>query len=156
MKNEIGVLLLVSAVLFSGCASEEPRTTVQRPSEPSTNHEVTTQQPEQEKQGTNEIITWSSENNEVKLAPVKVTDYGYEGVTVAVNDVTKEFDWSFHSLDDPQVFYTDVTGDGNEEAIIIFNIGKGTGLSLNEVHVLNSKDLAEIKVQSFEEIVDER
>ncbi|KAB2336224.1 hypothetical protein F7731_12055 [Cytobacillus depressus] len=112
------------------------------------------EQPEQE---TDKTITWSSKNNEVNLIPVKDTNDEYQGVTVEVNNVKKEFSWSFPKLEEskPRVFFTDVTGDGDEEAIIILNKGKGTGLSTDELHVLNSKDLSEIKVQNFEGILAE-
>lgn len=116
--------------------------------------EKVSEQYEQEK---GNMIKWSSKNNEVILKPANVTNHVCQGVTVAVNGVKKGFNWSFSTLEEskPQVFYTDVTGDGNEEAIIIVNKGKGTGLSIDELHVLNSKDLSEIKVQNYEEILAE-
>lgn len=151
MNKKIGVILLLSTFLLLGCnsyGSEIVNGSAKNPSK-----QVITTQP---KQDSTKKITWSSKNNEVRLTPVKVSKYGYDGVTVQVNNVKKKFDWSFHSLDEPQVLYADVTGDGNKEAVIMMNIGKGTGLSINEIHVLNSKDLSEIKVQNYEEIVAER
>ncbi|WP_256992479.1 hypothetical protein [Paenibacillus sp. XY044] len=97
--------------------------------------------------------SWSSENKEVKLTPGKEENSSYASVTVEVNGMKKEFNWSFPKLEEPRVFYADITGDGKEEAVIIFNTGRGTGLSIDEIHVLNSKDLSEIKVQSYQEIV---
>ncbi|MGG4049081.1 hypothetical protein [Paenibacillus favisporus] len=97
--------------------------------------------------------SWSSENKEVKLTPVKEGQYSYESVAVDVNGVNKAFDWSFSTTEDPRIYYTDVTGDGKEEAVIILNKGKGTGLNIDELHVLDGTDLSEIKVQSYQEIV---
>lgn len=134
----LDALLLLSIVLLSGCSS---------------NNEVNiTQVTTQPKQEATETITWSSENNEVKLVPIiKTAHHEYEGVIVEVNGVKKQFDWDF--VYEPQVFFTDVTTDGNKEAIIILNKGKGTGLIINEVHVLKSEDLSEIKVENYEDIV---
>lgn len=56
--------------------------------------------------------SWSSENKEVKLTPVKEGQYSYESVAVDVNGVNKAFDWSFSTTEDPRIYYTDVTGDG--------------------------------------------
>lgn len=97
--------------------------------------------------------SWSSENKEVKLTPVKEGEYSYESITVDVSGVKKTFDWSFPTLEDPRIYCTDVTGDGKEEAVIILNKGKGTGLSIDELHVLDGRELSEIKVQSYQEIV---
>jgi ferredoxin-fold anticodon binding domain-containing protein len=150
LKKEIGVLMLCGALLLSGCGSEDLPPGIYTQGTEEVIHDQVITQPEQE---TNGNITWASENNEVKVTPVKVAEYWYKGVTVEVNNVKKEFDWEFSSMDDPRVFYTDVTGDGKEEAVIILNKGKGTGLSIDELHVLNSEDLSEIKVRNFEDIV---
>ena len=152
MKKEIGALLLVCAVLLSGCGSDDQGSNAQEPGDISLSNQINTKQ----EQETDKNITWSSKNNEVKLIPVKVTaNYEYQGVTVEVKDVKKEFSWSFPTLEEskPRVFYTDVSGDEMEEVVIILNKGKGTGLSIDELHVLNSKDLSEIKVQNFEDIL---
>jgi len=73
-----------------------------------------------------------------------------------VNGVTKEFDWSFTSTGaKPVVLYTDLTGDGAEEAVVINQTGKGTQLNNYDIHVLNPKDLSEIKVQNLKDIVSQ-
>lgn len=97
--------------------------------------------------------SWASENKEVKLTPVKEGQYSYESVTVDVNGVKKTFNWIFSTLEDPRIYYKDVTDDGKEEAVIVLNKGKGTGLNIDELHVLDGTDLSEIKVQSYQEIV---
>ncbi|GJM77358.1 hypothetical protein HMSSN036_95740 [Paenibacillus macerans] len=86
---------------------------------------------------------------------LKETKNGTKGVTLNINGSQKDFDWN--CPDDtgvyPEVFYTDVTGDGKEEAVIIIQTGKGTGLNNFDIHVVHAKDLSEIKVQSYEDIV---
>lgn len=141
-------MLVVSSVfLLVGCSANQQENS-QKDENSST--EQLTMEPEHEaKKGS----IWSSEHNEVQLTPkTKVSD-GFSGVTVAVNNVEKEFNWDFTTITEPQVYYTDLTGDGKKEAVVIINTGKGTGLTIDEVHVLNSEDLSEINVQPFEEII---
>lgn len=150
MNQKIASLMLLSIVLLSGCGPERPATDAQSPGE-SPSKQVTTQ-PEQE---TGARLIMASKNGEVKLYAAKETKNGTKGVTLNINGSQKEFDWNYpgDTGNDPQVFYTDVTGDGREEAVIIIHIGKGTGLNNYDIHVVNAKDLSEIKVQSYEDIV---
>ncbi|UZM97327.1 hypothetical protein OL548_19265 [Lysinibacillus sp. MHQ-1] len=90
----------------------------------------------------------SSANKEVKL--YKKGD----DVKLEFNGKTKDFNWN--NPDDtgtePQVFYIDMTDDGDEEAVIILQTGRGTGLDNYDIHVVD-QDLQEIKVPHYEEIV---
>lgn len=158
MKKEIGILLLVSTVLLSACSTDNNGSDKQ--GESSTSSNPVTTQPQQENKGkatepeqkTKDNVSWSSENNEVKVTPVKADKYGTtEVVSVEVNGVKKEFNWQV--AEEPRVFYTDVTGDSKPEAVIINNTGRGSGSSIDELHVLNSEDLSEIKVPNYEEVV---
>ncbi|MEJ3719972.1 hypothetical protein WGM54_18450 [Paenibacillus polymyxa] len=149
LKNELGVVMLLSAVLLSGCGSDKPATVTQGASE-SPSKQVTTQ-PEQE---INTKLIEASKNEEVKLYAVNKIDGDVHGVKVEINGNQREFDWNIlNTGTKPQVFYTDLTGDGKEEAVIIINTGRGTGLDTFDIHVLNAKDLTEIKAQNYEEIV---
>jgi len=136
------MLLLLSVAIFSGCSSHNTEDNTQEQGSGKTPIEQDTAQQDAKLIGT-------SEHKEVKL---------YEetnGVTLYFNGKVKEFNWPFHNssvLNPPQVFYTDVTGDDNEEAVIIIHTGKGTGLNNYNIHVVN-KDLTEIKVPDYEEIV---
>lgn len=121
-----------------------------------TTSEVTTQPVQENNEGSEgtaqETKSWSSANKEVKLTPVKVNENGaFESVSVEVNGQKKEFNWK--SPEEPRISYVDVTGDNKPEAVIITNKGKGTGTSVDELHVLSSEDLSEIKVPNYEEIV---
>lgn len=148
LKKESMILILLGTVLLSGCAlnsSEQSLIEGQPTKKSELKNNQATMNSEQESE------TWSSENNEVKVSAIKINEFGTpEFVSVEVNGKKKEFNWIV--AEKPQIFFTDVTGDSKPEAIIINNIGRGTGLSVNEVHVLNSDDLSEIKVPSFEEI----
>lgn len=143
MRKEFGLLVLLSVVLISGCGLEEQGNSSNQGKNITASTQVQSESAEE--------ITWSSENGEVTLDPIKVIgSHEYQGVNVKIDGKKKEFSWSF--IEEPRVFYADVTTDGKKEAIIILNKGTGTGVSLEELHVLNSKDLSEIKVQNYEEI----
>ncbi|WP_405154540.1 hypothetical protein [Paenibacillus sp. FSL K6-0108] len=144
MKKELGVLMVLSVVLLSGCGSDKP-TALPQGSGESPSKQVTTQPVH----GTDEKLLGSSEDEKVKF--YKQTD----GVTLDINGNKKDFSWNVpgDTGTAPQVFYTDVTGDGKEEAVIIIQTGRGTGLNNYDIHVVSAEDLSEIKVQSYEEIV---
>lgn len=152
LKKEIAVLMVICTVFLSGCVATDNRSSDQGASNISSN--PVTMQPVNNKknaQSERENITWSSENNEVTMVPIKKNKYGTpEVVSVEINGVKKEFYWTV--AEEPRIFYTDVTHDSKPEAVIITNIGRGTGVSIDELHVLNSEDLSEIKFPGYEQI----
>ncbi|WP_367620548.1 hypothetical protein [Paenibacillus sp. 11B] len=152
--KEIASFMLLSAVLLAGCQTESLGTVHQERGESPTKQVST--KPEQETNSKLKLIG-SSEDEQVKLYAVKETQDAIERVTLDINGRAKDFDWSIshHSGTEPQLFYTDLTGDGKEEAIIIIQVGRGTGLDIYEIHVVNSDSLSEIKVQRYEDIVAE-
>ncbi|HBU83990.1 MAG TPA: hypothetical protein DEF35_20455 [Paenibacillus sp.] len=154
MKKEIASLMLLSVVLLGGCQYESLGAVHQERGESPTKR-VTTK-PEQESNSKLKLIG-SSEDEKVKLYAVKETEDAIERVTLDINGRATDFDWSIshHSGTEPQLFYTDLTGDGKEEAIVIIQIGRGTGLDIYEIRVVNSDSLSEIKVQRYEDIVAE-
>ncbi|RCX20530.1 hypothetical protein DFP94_103261 [Fontibacillus phaseoli] len=147
MKKELGVLMFLSVILLSGCGSDKPETVSQVTGE-SPGKQVTTQPV----QDTDAKLLGSSEDEKVKF--YTKTD----GVTLDINGNKKDFSWNVpvDTGTAPQVFYTDVTGDGKKEAVIIIQTGRGTGLNNYDIHVVNAEDLSEFKVQSYEEIVAEQ
>ncbi|KWX87005.1 hypothetical protein AMQ83_15690, partial [Paenibacillus riograndensis] len=144
MKKKLGVLMVLSVVLLSGCGSDKPATVKEGVSE-SPSKQVSTQLG----QDTDAKLLASSEDEKVKF--YTKTD----GVTLDINGNKKDFSWNVpvDTGTAPQVFYTDVTGDGKEEAVIIIQTGRGTGLNNYDIHVVSAEDLSEIKVQSYDEIV---
>ncbi|WP_433748789.1 hypothetical protein [Paenibacillus amylolyticus] len=145
MKKEIGVLMLLCIVFLSGCGGSGNPASVMQGSGESPSKQVTTQPV----QDTDAKLLGSSEDERVKF--YTKTD----GVTLDVNGNKKDFSWNVpvDTGTPPQVIYTDVTGDGKEEAVVIIQTGRGTELNNYDIHVVSAEDLSEIKVQSYEEIV---
>ncbi|MFB5676425.1 hypothetical protein ACE3NQ_08490 [Paenibacillus terreus] len=150
MKKEIGVLMLLSAVLLSGCVSDKSgAVTIEAGETPS--NPVTTEATHE----SDAKLIAASENEEVKLYALKETEGVIERVTLDIHGQQKEFDWKIIDTGTkPKVFHTDLTSDGKPEAIIIINTGRGTGFNTYDIHILNAEDLSEIKVQNYEEIVN--
>lgn len=154
LKKILGLLMLVSAVGLSGCASNKLATDLKQADESSTKHVMAQQQPEV---GAKFIA--ASEDERVKLYAIEESQGEVEGVTVDMDGKQQDFDWSIPNTGtgmSPQVFNTDLTGDGREEAVIIIQTGKGTGLDNFDIHVLGTEDLSEIKVQDYKEVIAER
>ncbi|MGM1049412.1 MAG: hypothetical protein ACQEXX_25195 [Bacillota bacterium] len=111
----------MSAILLSGCSSDDGGSIKQEAAGESPISPVTTQN-QQENNDSEKNKTWSSENNEVKVSVVKVDKYGTpEVVSVEVNGLKKEFNWQV--AEEPRVFYTDVTGNSKpEDGIVAYGL----------------------------------
>ncbi|MGE7749371.1 hypothetical protein [Lysinibacillus fusiformis] len=138
MKKEIGTLLLLSTVIFSGCQSDQK-------------DDPTEERISKEAHSPTHIdatLIGASDHNEVKLYK------NGESVRLEINGKVKDFNWNNpgDTGTEPQVFYIDMTEDGKEEAVIIIQTGRGTGLDNYDIHIVD-QDLQEIKVPHYEEIV---
>jgi hypothetical protein len=71
----------------------------------------------------------------------------YEGITVQTEQASKTFPWYTVTNETfgPKVIEADINTDGEEEIIVILTTG--TGLHVQEIHVLDQKDLSEIPVE---------
>jgi len=152
VKKEIAVWLLMGAFLVAGCEADSTGSNPPEQSEPPSRQ--VTIEPKQEM---NQTLHWlgSSEGGQVKLYDNREAKDSHHIFTLEINGNTKDFDWYYlgDMGTDPQVHYTDLTGDGKEEAVVIIQTGRGTGLNNYDIHVVNADDFSEIKVQRYEEIV---
>lgn len=73
----------------------------------------------------------------------------FKGVRLEWNGTSRSFPWTNPSdiSDPPQLFGADLDGDGHNEAIILLNAGSGTGVYLEEPHVIRADDFTEIFVE---------
>jgi len=74
------------------------------------------------------------------------------------NEQFKIFDWenvpSVSWL--PEIFYQDITKDGENEIVIVLWTGTGTGISHQKIHALSSNKLEELPIIDPLEIIDEK
>ena len=148
MKKQIGTLMLLSIFTLSGCG-DKPATAAEEKVEASTNQVAK----QSEKQNDAKLIE-ASDDKKVKLYALNEENNEIKSVVLDIDGKQKNFDWEIPNTGTkPQLFYTDLTNDNKEEAVVIIQTGRGTGLNNYDIHVINVEDLSEIKVQSYEDIV---
>ncbi|MGE7926243.1 hypothetical protein [Lysinibacillus xylanilyticus] len=148
MKKEIGTLMLLSIFALSGCSLDKSKSVTQETVKPSS------EQVTQSEQKNSTKLIESSDDGKVKLYALNEAKNEIKGVILDINDKQKNFDWEIPNTGTkPQLIYTDLTNDSKEEAVIIIQTGRGTGLDNYDIHVINVEDFSEIKVQSYEDIV---
>lgn len=152
MLKEMATLVLLSSVLLTACSSHESQIVTTDTIQPSEEPRINDQTPVAPAK-----LIERSEHGHVKLYAIKEVQRNIEGVTLDINGQQQDFEWYIPHTGaaGPQVFYTDLTGDGIEEAVVIINIGRGTGLNQYDIHVINSSDFSEIKVHTYDEVVAE-
>ncbi|WP_187355136.1 copper amine oxidase N-terminal domain-containing protein [Paenibacillus tengchongensis] len=87
-------------------------------------------------------------NPAVKLYAALKDGSTYKGYILEVNGVKRSFNWeTYRDLSHPpELYYTDITGDGRKEAVIVLTLGSGTGIFQQEIHVIRPEDGSEINV----------
>jgi len=65
-----------------------------------------------------------------------------DGVILRVDDCLFTFDWKYYTprLILPTLYYSDFDNDGTKEIAVILYVGSGTGISMEELHILEKID----------------
>ncbi|MGB4439838.1 MAG: hypothetical protein WBJ13_11600 [Sedimentibacter sp.] len=92
-----------------------------------------------------------SRNNEVAIYANEKNDTGssYEELTVETKNINKTFPWKNATNPSyaPIINIADVDNDTKDEIIILLTTGYGTGVHVQEIHILNVEDLIEIDIE---------
>ncbi len=117
-------------------------------------------------------VQWDGRNNEIlisnpdfissnleagaKLYPFKEIDGMYDGFILEVKDNRKYFNWENVSNPTyaPRILFDDINRDGQKELIIILVTGTGTGVHIEDIHVINPDTFAAIEVEAPGDIVE--
>lgn len=87
---------------------------------------------------------------QITLTAADVENGSFRHMTVSTGEVVRTFDWQ--NVDNPTyapaIRFADVNGDGEDEAAIICTTGTGTGVHIEELHLLRLNDLAELDYES--------
>ncbi|MNO25251.1 hypothetical protein D3C76_150840 [compost metagenome] len=91
-------------------------------------------------------------SGKVKLYAARKDSSTYTGFILEVNGRKHSFNWEAPRLVSypPELHYADVDDDGKPEAIVILSLGTGTGISLEEVHVVKPEQWKELAVPAVE------
>lgn len=108
-------------------------------------------------QGEGVVISYIEEDK-IYLSADRLEDGMFSPMKLSIDGKTKRFPWKTYNEIAflPELNYGDVDGDGQNELIIILCEGKGTGMLIEEIHILNLEDFSEITVQNPLTILDNR
>jgi hypothetical protein len=100
-----------------------------------------------------EPLAIATENDQVKLYTTLKNGDTYEGFVVEVNGNKHTFDWEAPRLlgYTPEIHYADIDQDGQEEVVVILWLGTGTGMSMQELHVIKPNQWKEMNVPSADQ-----
>ncbi|WNS41124.1 stalk domain-containing protein [Paenibacillus sp. MMS20-IR301] len=98
-------------------------------------------------------VAVAADNTKVKLYAALKDGDTYKGFNLEVNGRKHSFGWSVYrdSMNPPQLFYTDVDQDGKPEAVVVFTLGTGTSLVVQEVHVVKPEQWKELAVPAADQ-----
>lgn len=92
---------------------------------------------------------------QLKAEPLNNLKDSYNGIVVSFNNIVKLFNWqnTTNKTYKPLIYYEDINKDNIKEIIINTTLGYGTGLYINKIHVLNSNDLNEYKIENINDYI---
>ncbi len=95
------------------------------------------------------IFEKETEFSEVKVYLNKENNGMYEEITIETKDNQKTFQW--RNVTNPTYvpikYIADVNNDNKDEIIIILTTGYGTGVHVQDIHILNLENLTEIFIE---------
>lgn len=99
----------------------------------------------------------SNSEAEARLYPFQEINGMYDGFILEVNGNRQYFNWKNVSNPTfaPQIIFNDINQDDKKELIIILTTGTGTGVHIEDIHVLNPGTFTEIEVEAPAEIVEQ-
>lgn len=109
---------------------------------------------EQADQGATELLQVAEvPNTENRLYPLTEVDGIYDGFTLAWEGQKTEFEWKSvaSKAAPPELLSADITSDGTKDAIITLPLGYGTGVYVEDIHVVNGMTLKEERVEDAAE-----
>ncbi|MGG1616089.1 copper amine oxidase [Paenibacillus sp. NRS-1782] len=98
------------------------------------------------------------EDSSVKLYVEEPSQGLFHIATLEIGQQRRTFAWSGSAdvATAPQLYYTDVNGDGVHEAVVILTRASGTGVELQELHIVNAQTMEEYAVESAADAVSQR
>jgi hypothetical protein len=97
--------------------------------------------------------------NKIYLYALNEENGLYNGVILSINGKKKVFsDWSniTNPSFKPELKYEDVNNDGKDEMIVILTSSEGTGIYIENIHIINPEDFTEYNVEDAIEVVQNK
>ncbi|MFM9279261.1 copper amine oxidase N-terminal domain-containing protein [Paenibacillus jiagnxiensis] len=92
-----------------------------------------------------------AKNNGVSISSAAPEQNGvFKQLTVSTSSMKKTFKWSNEANPAfyPEIHLADIDQDGKNEIVVILTSGTGTGVLIQNIHVLNGKDLSELPIEN--------
>ena len=151
MKKPFVSLVLAGVLLLSGCSTNKARVV-----SPITEALTDTQIDTVSSHPVKHRLIGASPNKEVKLYALQESKGTVTRILLDIHGKQKAWNWEAIDTGTPlQVMYTDLTGDQQEEAVIMINTGRGTELDTYDVHVIRTSDLTEIPVPDAVQVAEQ-
>ncbi|SHK59409.1 hypothetical protein [Tepidibacter formicigenes] len=79
----------------------------------------------------------------------------YQGLVLSIDGVNKFFNWKTLSMIEvpPKLYYLDLNNDDKKELVVILYEDRGTGISLNTMHIINPEDFTEYKFKNALDVI---
>lgn len=92
---------------------------------------------------------------DAKMYPFQETDGSYKGFILEIKGERKYFDWenTVNPTYAPKMLYDDINNDGKNELIIILTVATGTGVHIEEPHIINTDTFTELIVENPQQII---
>lgn len=129
--------LMVASSMLAACSGQQ----VEPSSTPAPTQQILLPSPEASSNPSAAPTTGSGSRTE-PLASIPEHDiflYGEEnGVALRIGDETRTFDWMYMTPTNyvPRLQVQDYDGDGKEELSVILHVGSGTGIAVDELHMI--------------------
>lgn len=137
--NYIIIFFLLSSILFSACSAKSNTSASIDELKPSTQ---LNDAPSEKSENKNENVDENDVSIPQLLCSLSERDiYLYsnvDGVTLYVGDTHQDFNWSYMTPRGilPRMQIGDFDSDGKDELLVILYIGSGTGVSVEELHIV--------------------
>ncbi|MCM3781667.1 copper amine oxidase N-terminal domain-containing protein [Neobacillus mesonae] len=97
-------------------------------------------------------------HDDIKLEALDVKNDYVKGMKLELKGKEHNFKewegmWNWRSK--PEIYVGDLNGDNQEEIAVVNTLGYGTGLMIQEAHIVDLKTLKEIPIQSVEDVAEE-
>lgn len=132
--KKICCAILVIIFIFSGCSENK-------------NNAI----PQASSKSINKILLAELKDQNISIYSEKTDQYGsFIDLLLNIKGKSKSMHWtninspSFY----PALFYKDINGDGKNELIIVLTTAEGTGVYIQQIHVLDPDNFSEFKVES--------
>ena len=108
-----------------------------------------------------DMMEWGGRSPVAKLAELPEQDAAIYGVAkeqgtamlLRWGDSLAEFDWNYGGpqIAGPQLRYWDVDDDGQDEVVLVNHVGSGTGVSIEELHIVEKNEDGTLADYAFPE-----